>query len=360
MDLRDFRSHDRKSLQIGESLTVIAGPNGSGKTNLLEALHFGLTGRSCRTAMDRQAIRWDTQTAFVEINWSDDGVPHNLKTALDRSGEKRIRLNDSPLEQALPSTKRPAVIVFLPDRLSLISGAPGERRKHFDRLITEVNSSYGQLRSRYTEALVQRNALLGTMRGGGQPPASLDAWNKTLSEVGAEVVARRDEVTARINSELGQTASILGLQGYLDLRHRPGASSSVDEYMAELEERTAGDVDRGFTSYGPHRADFVFWREGHDIKTTGSQGEKRMSLLALLLTERRLLTERTGSTPVLLMDDVMSELDAKRRRLLVEHVSRQGQCVITATEFEHVPVEGVTGVVTIPIGDNPEPDLRVA
>jgi len=360
MDLRDFRSHERQSLQIGESLTVIAGPNGSGKTNLLEALHFGLTGRSCRTAMDRQAIRWESQTAFVEIDWFEDGVPHNLKTALDRSGEKRIRFNDSPMDQALPSTRRPAVIVFLPDRLSLITGAPGERRKHFDRVISEIEPAYAQLRSRYTEALVQRNSLLSAMRGGGERPASLEAWNKTLAELGAGVVARRHDLTARINEQFGQTASILGLRGDLELRHRAGASSVLEEYMSELQDRTAGDLDRGFTSYGPHRADFVFWREGHDIKTTGSQGEKRMSLLALLLTERGLLAERTGSTPVLLLDDVMSELDARRRRLLVEHVAKQGQCVITATEFEHVPVEGVTGVVTIPIGDDATPDLKVA
>jgi len=360
MDLRDFRSHERESLQIGESLTVIAGSNGSGKTNLLEALHFGLTGRSCRTAMDRQVIKWDSQTAFVEVNWDDSGVAHTLRTALDRSGEKRIRLDESSLDQALPSTNRPAVIVFLPDRLSLITGAPGERRKHFDRLIAEVDPAYSQLRSRYTEALVQRNSLLGRMRATGSAPSSIEAWNRSLSELGAEVVARRDEISSRINEELAQTAATLGLRGNLELRHRAGASSVAADYLVELEERTSSDVDRGFTSYGPHRAEFVFWREGHEIKTTGSQGEKRMSLLALLLTERRLLAERTGSTPVLLLDDVMSELDSTRRRLLVEHVTSQGQCVITATEFEHVPIDGFHGVVTIPIGGDPAPDLKVA
>ncbi len=361
MDLRDFRSHTKQSLEIGDSLTVIAGPNGSGKTNLLEALHFGLTGRSCRTAMDRQVIAWEASTAFVEIDWDEeDGAKHVLRTALDRSGEKKIRLDDSALDQALPSTKRPAAIVFLPDRLSLVTGTPGERRKHFDKLVSELDPYYAQTRSQYTEALVQRNALLGRIRATGEVPTSLEAWDQRLAELGSQVVSKRDGVVASINESLAETAKSLGLNGHLELRHRPGGANTDSEYLSELAEKMDSDLERGFTSYGPHRAEFVFWREGHAIKTTGSQGEKRMSLLALLLTERELLTARTGSTPVLLLDDVMSELDASRRRLLVERVSGAGQCVITATEFEHVPVDGVSGVATVPIGGIPAPNLKAA
>ena len=350
MDLRDFRSHEREELQLGESLTVIAGPNGSGKTNLLEALHFGLTGRSCRTAMDRQVIRWEAGTALVEIDWESEGLTHQLRTALDRSGEKRIRLDESSLEQALPSTKRPAVIVFLPDRLSLVTGAPGERRKHFDKLIAELSPGYSQTRTQYNEALIQRNSLLGRVRSMGGESSSLEAWNQRLADVGTQVVQARQQLVDSINGPLAEIASSLGFRGALELRHRPGGAESASEYLEELANKTEGDVERGFTSYGPHRADFVFWREGHDIKTTGSQGEKRMSLLSLLLRERELLTDRIGITPLLLLDDVMSELDATRREQLVAHVASDGQCVITATEFEHVPVAGLEGVISIPVG----------
>ncbi len=351
LDLRDFRSHERESLDIGDSLTVIAGPNGSGKTNFLEALHFGLTGRSCRTAMDRQVIRWDASTAFVEVAWEHEGISHSLKTALDRSGEKRIRLDDSSLEQALPSTNRPPVVVFLPDRLSLITGAPGERRKHFDKVQMELEPGFGQLRTQYNEALVQRNALLGRIRATGESPDSLSAWDSRLAQIGAQIVKSRDSLTAAINQDLPELASSLGLAGTAELRHRSAATADVAEYLTELEGKTPSDVERGFTSYGPHRADFVFWREGHDLKTAGSQGEKRITLLSLLLVERNLLRERIGTTPVLLLDDVMSELDANRRQLLVNLVAEGGQCVITATEFEHVPTSGLDGVITIPVGD---------
>jgi DNA replication and repair protein RecF len=311
--------------------------------------------------MDRQVIAWDAATAFVEVDWDeDDGLSHVLKTALDRSGEKKIRLDESALDQALPSTKRPAAIVFLPDRLSLITGTPGERRKHLDKLISELDPHYPQIRAQYTEALVQRNALLGRIRATGGVPPSAEAWNQRLADLGSQVVSKRDGVVDAINESLSESAKSLGLKGHLELRHRPGGASSVSDYLSELAEKMDSDLERGFTSYGPHRAEFVFWREGHDIKTTGSQGEKRMSLLALLLTERELLTARTGSTPVLLLDDVMSELDASRRRLLVERVSGAGQCVITATEFEHVPVDGVAGVVTVPIGGIRAPNLKAA
>ena len=351
LDLRDFRSHERNSLQIGESLTVIAGPNGSGKTNLLEALHFGLTGRSCRTAMDRQVIRWDAGTSFVEVDWDDAGISHSLKTALDRSGEKRIRLDDSTLDQALPSTKRPAVIVFLPDRLSLITGAPGERRKHFDKVLAELDPSFSQLRTSYNEVLVQRNALLGQIRASGSIPTTFETWNTRLAEIGSKIIAARDSLTDSINQQFGELASRLGLSGLVELRHRSAGAPDPAGYLSELKEKTEADIDRGFTSYGPHRADFVFWREGRDLKTTGSQGEKRIALLSLLLVERSLLADRVGATPVLLLDDVMSALDASRRQLLVDLVAGDGQCVITATEFEHVPVGGVVGVSMIPVGE---------
>ena len=350
MDLRDFRSHEREAVELGDSLTVIAGPNGSGKTNLLEALHFGLTGRSCRTSMDRQVIKWDSSTALVEIDWEADGLTHKLKTALNRSGDKKIQIDDSTLEQALPSTKRPPVIVFLPDRLNLVTGAPGERRKHFDKVLSELDSSYARLRTSYNEALIQRNALLGRIRATGESSASLEAWNLKLAQAGSEVVIKREDLATSLNERLSEIASSLGLDGTLELRHRASGSNRAEDYVEELREKLESDLDRGFTSYGPHRADFVFWRAGHDIKTTGSQGEKRMSLLALLLRERELLSDRTGVTPVLLLDDVMSELDATRRQQLVSHVSQKGQCVITATEFEHVPVEGLDGVVSIPVG----------
>jgi len=310
--------------------------------------------------MDRQVIKWESTTAFVEIKWDHDGSDHLLKTALDRSGEKRIKVDDSVLEQALPSSRRPPAIVFLPDRLSLITGSPGERRKHFDKLITEIKPEYASQKAAYSEALVQRNALLLRVRATGETPGTIDAWNQRMAETGSALVSSRQVITGQINEHLSDLASELGFRGQLELRHRAGASSDTDEFLLELGERTGGDVERGFTTYGPHRADFVFSRANRDIKTTGSQGEKRMALLSLLMTERELLSIRTGTTPVLLLDDVMSELDASRRRLLVERVTREGQCVITATEFEHVPVEGLTGVVQIPITLEPEGKLEAA
>ncbi|MCX6393752.1 MAG: DNA replication and repair protein RecF [Solirubrobacterales bacterium] len=360
LDLRDFRSHHRFNLKPGASLTVIAGPNGSGKTNILEALHFGLTGTSCRAAMDRQTIAWKESTTRVEVGFENNSVVHTTAVALQRSGEKLTTLDGAAPERFEAGLDRPAVLVFLPDRLSLITGSPTERRSHFDQLTGSLDHTSSALKASYTRALTQRNALLGSAQRTGSTPGSLSAWNEQLIELGTALIQSRDETITALSEPMAKAAASLGLTGELVLTHRPGGAREADVFRSELEERTEQDINRGFTGYGPHRAEFIFKREGHDLKSTGSQGEKRMALLSLLLAERELITQRTGSTPLLLLDDVMSELDADRRQFLTDTVYGVGQCVITATEFEHVPAPTDDAVVLVALGHPHEGGLRAA
>ncbi|MCX6387319.1 MAG: AAA family ATPase [Solirubrobacterales bacterium] len=167
VELRDFRSHHRFQADLGGSLTVIAGPNGSGKTNILEGIHFGLTGRSCRTSMDRQVVAWDTDTTIASVNFSSNGVDHTLATALQRSGDKRVQLDGSAIETSVQIADRPTVVVFLPDKLSLVNGAPGERRIHMDRVIGAFTPRMPSLKADYNQALAQRNVLLASRRSSG-------------------------------------------------------------------------------------------------------------------------------------------------------------------------------------------------
>ena len=346
LDLRDFRSHHRFSTEIGESITVLVGPNGSGKTNILEGLHFGLTGTSCRTNIDREVIAWGADATRVEVDFETAGAEHTLSAAMRRSGEKQRALDGAALDPAV-QVQVPEVVVFLPDRLSLVTGQPGERRAHLDSLVARLTPAKAALRRDYTKALTQRHAIVGSVRRGGTAPSSLAAWEAQLSNLGSELVAARSDLVERLNPEVGVIASELGLRGELTLRNRPAGSADPTEYLAELQARFDQDVEKGFTSYGPHRGDFMFIRSGRDIKSSGSQGEKRVSLLSLLLAEREMVSQQGGPAPMLLLDDVMSELDVERRRLLTARVTRSGQSVITATEADHVPSGASQGRVLV-------------
>src|SRR5919198_31391 len=278
-----FRNLRRQELEFGPRVTLLWGPNGAGKTNLLEALFVGLAGGSCRASRDREAVAFGEPVARVEIDVADGTEERTFLWSLGRDGERRHLLDGSPLG-AERARDRPALGVFLPDRLTLVKGPPSVRRSHLDRLVGALWPARADTRGRYARALAQRNALLGRIRARLAPADSLGAWD------------------------------------------------------AELAERRAADLDRGYTAHGPHLDEVALDLDGRALRRYGSQGEQRTALLALLFAERRALLEARRSPPLMLLDDVMSELDPCRRDLLASRLAEgDGQTVITATEPDHVP-----------------------
>ena len=305
--LRDFRSHSRFDLELGQGITVLAGPNGSGKTNLLEAIHFGLTGRSCRTSSDRRVIAHGRDAARVELDLLDRATVHRtLSCALDRAGNKETKLDGTPIDRADASFTRPLVTVFLPDRLALITGPPSLRRSHLDNFAEALNNANSGLRAEYTKILIQRNSLLGAARASGSVSGTVDAWNLRLADAGVALAESRQRAVDAISERTATIASELGLKGHLELSHRAGCEFDRDLFKSKLESDLSADIDRGYTHHGPHRADLIFKRDGRDMKEHSSQGEKRMALLSLLLAEKEELADSTGQSPLLLRDDVMS------------------------------------------------------
>jgi len=361
VSLRDFRSHARAELNLGSGITVLAGPNGSGKTNILEALHFGLTGRSCRTSSDRQVIAHGKDITRVEVTIEDEtSTRRSVSVALDRSGNKQIQVDGTPADRTDSGFRRPMVNVFLPDRLSLITGSPGGRRAHIDGLAAALKPSSQGVRAEYNRVLIQRNSLIAAARLTGSVPSSMSAWNTRLAIAGAELVTSRQDAVNAVANQTSEIATELGLMGTLEVSLRPGGSSSAEEFEAKLVEQLNSDIERGYTHYGPHRGDLLIRRDGRDVKDHASQGEKRLALLSLLLAEREAIAGFREAPQLLLLDDVMSELDARRRELLVRRVSSGGQCLITATEFEHVPQIAGIEMVRVSLGDSDERELRVA
>jgi len=333
-----FRNLREQEVELGPGVTLLWGSNGAGKTNLLEALFVGLAGSSCRTRRDRETIAFGEPLARVEVDMTAGADERTLLWSLARDGEGRHLLDGSPL-QADHAHERPALAVFLPDRLTLVKGPPSVRRSHLDRLIGALWPARAEARRRYARALAQRNALLGRVRAGHAPADSLDAWDRELASAGCELVAARRDAVAALAPEFTAAGEELELRGAAALRYAPRSEATLPEELAEeLAERRGRDLERGYTGHGPHLDELVLELGGRALRRYGSQGEQRTALLALLFAERRALLEARRTPPLMLLDDVMSELDPGRRGLLAARLSEgEGQAVITATEPGHVP-----------------------
>lgn len=350
--LRDFRTYEAVEVRLGAQMTVVHGSNGAGKTNLLEGLYFGCTGRSCRTTNEREVVRFGQQAARMEVAIdASDGV-HELSVGFQPGEAKRFKVDGAPVEKLSDSSARPLVGVFLPDRLELIKGAPGLRRAHLDQVVTALWPTRGDTRRAYAQALAQRNALLSRIRGGRASRDAMPAWDAELARHGIALRDDRARAVGLLVEPFARLAGELGLNGAPELRYKPRSSaSSPEELAAELAERLDSDLDRGFTGHGPHRDDLAALRDGRELRAYGSQGEQRIALLALLMAEREALAAERGAPPLLLLDDVMSELDASRRALLVERLADGGQSVITTTDLAHVPGADRAGVERIAVVD---------
>jgi DNA replication and repair protein RecF len=349
VSVRDFRSYATARAALGPRLSVITGRNGAGKTNLIEALYFGCTGRSCRTANDREVVRFGAAAARVVVETDGEDGAHQLTVGFAPGEPKRMRFDGAPVERLLDVPYRPLVSVFLPDRLELVKGPPALRRAHLDQFVTAMWPSRVATRRSYSQTLAQRNALIARIRAGSGSRAGLTSWNQQLARLGIALMHDRREATQALAASFPRVCEQLGLDGEPSLTYRPRSQAlDAETLAAELSERLDGDLERGFTGHGPHRDDLALARDGRDLRTFGSQGQQRIGLLALLLTEREVLGDVRSAPPLMLLDDVMSELDSERRHELVALLrSGSGQAVITATDLEHVPGSADTDVARL-------------
>ncbi|HEY1286297.1 MAG TPA: DNA replication and repair protein RecF [Solirubrobacterales bacterium] len=347
VEARPLRSlaHTRVELEAG--IVVLVGPNGAGKTNLIEALYFALTGRSFRTSDRRELIPFGGTLARAAATLrDDDGVEHELVAAVSRSEGRRHLLDGSPVDPLAAARHRPAISVFSPDRLALVKGPPSERRAHLDAYVAARWPSRSSLRRRYGQALAQRNALLGRLApgaGGGD----LEVWDSTLAELAAELVEVRSTAVSELAVPFTALAAELGLGGEAELVYAPRASGSAEEIRNGLGERHDADIRLGRTSWGPHLDELRIELGSRMLRRYGSQGQQRVGLLALLFAERQALLSARGVPPLLLLDDVMSELDPERRELLVRSL-RGGQAVISAASEDSLPAAALERVVRMP------------
>jgi DNA replication and repair protein RecF len=342
LTLRDYRSYASLELALSPGLVLAVGENGAGKTNLLEALHVGTQGFSPRTRNDAQLVRFGAEAARIELAGDRAGTKLEVELTLRPGDAKRARLNGAALRAAEQLRAEVATLVFTPDRLVVVKGGPAARRAYFDRSLGRLFPARAGVPAEYAAAIAQRNAALRRVAIGASSREAVSPWTERVAELGRALVGGRSEAIGLLTQPFAERAAELGLAGgELVYEAEPLA---VEALEARLDE----DLERGTTGIGPHLDDVGISAKGRDLRRFGSQGEQRLAVLSLLLAEAALLTERGPAPPLLLLDDVLSELDERRRKALAERLAGTGQAFVTATGASALPMEPAQLVEVVP------------
>jgi len=350
VEARPLRSLTRARVELGPGIVSLVGPNGIGKTNLLEALYFALTGRSFRTGDRRDLIPFGESFARAEATVRDgDGIERRLLASVSRAEGRRHLIDGTAADPATVSHSRPPVAVFAPDRLALIKGPPADRRAHLDGFLAARWPSRADLRKRFGQVLAQRNALVARIASGRAAAADLDVWDETMAAAAAELVAARADAVSDLAAPFAIAAEELGMEGVATIEYAPRATGTSEEIRVGLTERREADVRLGRSSWGPHLDELKIELNRRSLRRYGSQGQQRTALLALLFAERDALLRARRVVPLLLLDDVMSELDPGRRERLVERLATGGQALITAASMDSLPSRASGSVVRMPL-----------
>jgi DNA replication and repair protein RecF len=330
LGLHNFRSYHEQTIELDPVVTLVVGPNATGKTNLLEGLFVFATTKSFR-ARDAELIRHG-QT-YYRVEADIDGVAASLGFQIgERGTEKRARHDGAP-KSLVDHLGTLRVVLFEPNDLMIIHGAPERRRRYLDFILTQTDKRFVRTLNQYRRVLQQRNRLLADWQG---QTAELFAWNIKLTELASDIDARRRAVVAHITSLASNVyADIAGTKETLTLTYE-GAADAADYptgFLSQLERNLPRDIAAGFTTIGPHRDDFTISFKHAPIITVASRGEMRTVVLTLKLAELAYIEQQAGATPLLLLDDVFSELDDSRRRYLLDTLGGH-QSVITTTNAD--------------------------
>jgi DNA replication and repair protein RecF len=323
-------------------VVLVHGANGAGKTNLLEALHVGTQGFSPRARRDVQMIRFGADVSRVSLAGAVGSNAFETDTLLTRGESRTVKLNGERLDSAERLRHELTTLVFTPDRLAVVKGAPATRRAYVDRVVGRLQPARANLANEYASAVGQRNAGLRRVRAGLSTRDALAPWTERVVVLGNDLVAARHE-----------TANLLAppfeeLAGRFGLANAALAYEGLTLTAVELEARLDADIERGLTGAGPHLHDLRIEAGERDLRVYGSQGEQRVAVLSLVLAEAELIGRRRDVSPLVLLDDVLSELDGSRRLALADVISRTAQTVVTATAAEALPGEPAASLLVTP------------
>ena len=352
--LHSYRNYETLHLDFDGGIQIFLGANAQGKTNIIEALYYAAFGRSHRTASDAELIRMGDVGAYIGLEFMRHNVPGALSFTFRRGERRRIAWDGDSLHRRDLVGLLPMVL-FSPEDLFLVKGAPALRRRYLDAELAQASPAYYGELLRYTHILRQRNALLKDVRAHLAPMGALLPWDAQLARSAAWITVRRIAAVAELGALSARVQAVLAAGEALSVSYAiagaPEGLTAAKEGMAErlflwynemLSEERVRDVARAATGTGPHRDDLVLHVGGMSLRGYGSQGQQRTAALALKLAELFYLRAHVGEAPILLLDDVMSELDAERRRALLDFIRHERiQTFITATDATYFPEERI-------------------
>ncbi len=355
LKLNDFRSYEQEVFEFGNGVNIIVGPNASGKTNLLESILVLCTGSSYR-AKDIDLVAFNKPWSRIESETSEgkrtvtieriDTEPPTTKKKFNIAGAEQLRLS---MQKSIP------VVVFEPEHLRLLHGGPTGRRDYLDGLLEQTMPGYGKIRRDYKRTLAQRNALLKTSNVlSGNDNGQMFAWNVRLSQLGGKITSARSAIVDLLNKDIQGLYSQLAVTD-AKVRINYQSDAAVENYSTEvltlLSNNLQKDSLRGFTTNGPHRHDIEISLGGHPASLAASRGETRTLMLALKIMELKLIENIRDKKPLLLLDDVFSELDGSRRKALTLFLESY-QTFITTTDADIVVQHFMDNCTILPIQKN--------
>lgn len=336
IELNNFRNYKQEQVHFHRKVNIILGKNAQGKTNLLEALYLTSFGKSFRSVKDTDMIRIGSKYASIKADAIRNEIPVKVEIGLIRGG-KSIRVDGVNLKKSSQLLSTIPVVMFSPDDLRIVKDEPAKRRKFIDRELCQISAVYYSGLSAYQRVLQQRNAVLRSDR---PDEGILEIWDLELAEYGAAVVSRRDafirglsEVSAEIHSDLTEGKEQLTLAYSPNVPLSGSLSDQKKQLVEILRECRQTDLDRKTTSRGPHRDDLSLYINDMEVRKYGSQGQQRTAALSLKLAEIGMIRQETGEEPVLLLDDVLSELDEIRQKQLMSSF-QDIQIFITSTGMD--------------------------
>jgi DNA replication and repair protein RecF len=334
--VQHIRTHTEYRAAISPTVTVITGSNGIGKTSLIEALYVTLTGSSFK-GVDKDIIQDGASWYRIDVGFAD-GQVRTVKYEPERATGRKQFIIDGKTNYRLPAAQKYPIVLFEPDDLRLLGGSPSRRRQFIDRFISQIDLQYSVAVRRYERALKQRNALLKHTHLSEE---NLFAWNVSLSEYGAYIIEKRQEFVDMINQELGNVyATISGAADVVTIRYSHHPHTNIQQkLLSDLHDHFEKDKIMGFTSVGPHRHDIFFDFNGSAALNVASRGEIRSIILALKFLEVHITEKMTDKKPLILLDDVFSELDQTRQKNLVTEFTDH-QIIITSVDV--LPIKGGT------------------
>lgn len=330
--LENFRNYEALDLNFEKGTNILYGDNAQGKTNVLEAIYLSATTKSHKGSKDKEIIRFLNEEAHIRTNIEKEGMEYRVDMHLRKNKSKGIAINGQPIKKAADLIGLLNVVFFSPEDLSIIKNGPSERRKFVDMELFQIDKYYLYNLNQYNKIINQRNKLLKEFCFNSDLNETLQIWNMQLVTYGRQIIKRRMEFTEQLNEIIFDIhKNLSGEKEELKIIYEPNVSE--EDFEIRLKNSQEKDIKLKMTSVGPHRDDFCFMVNGVDIRKYGSQGQQRTAALSLKLAEIELVKKVTGDNPVLLLDDVLSELDSNRQNYLLNNIG-DIQTIITCTGLD--------------------------